>query len=50
MSIELDNILVDVVSILHAEAEELGFGIPDRIMGAEIGAEFICKLPEVIHP
>ena len=50
MSVELDNILVDAVSILHAEVEELGFSIPNRIMGAEVGAEFIRELLEVIHP
>ena len=50
VSVELDNVLVDVVSILHAEVEELGFGIPDRIMGAKVRAEFVCKLLEAVHP
>jgi len=50
MSVELNDVFVDTVTILHAKVVELVFGIPDGIMGAEIGAEFCGELLKVVHP
>src|SRR6266581_2393370 len=50
MSVELNDVFVDTMTILHAKVVELVFGIPNGVMGAEIGAEFCGELLKVVHP
>jgi hypothetical protein len=48
--IKLDDVLGDVLSILHAKVDQLSFGVAHGIVGAEVGVEFFCELLEVVHP
>jgi len=46
----VSTVLVDLVSILHAEVEDLGFGITHGIVRAKVGPEPFGELLETVHP
>ena len=48
--IELNDILRNVLTILHGEVVKLVLGISDRIMWPEVSLELEDKLSEIIHP
>src|SRR4029077_14669851 len=50
MSIELDNVFVDVLAILHGEVSQLVLRVALRVVWAEVSGEFVAELDEVIHP
>ena len=48
--VELNHILVYLLSVFHGQVVQLMFGVSDRVMQAEIGLQFGDELGIVVHP
>ena len=49
-AVKLDDVLADVLAILHREVIQLVFSISDRVMQAKVGFEVIDEHHMIIHP
>jgi hypothetical protein len=50
VSVELDNVLVNVMSVLHTQLEDLVFSVAHGVMGAEVLLELCDEFLVVVHP
>ena len=49
-AVKLNNILADMLAILHRKVVQLVLCISDRIVQAEVGSEIINEHHMIIHP